>query len=310
MRTWCCGRSAPTRSWAPDARRGGPRWSCGSALHAGDERADDLEPVVEHDDVGGRARGERAGSGRPASAAGTALAAASASSSGAPRAWSRRTAASIVSALPASRPSASRTTPASAWTGRPPRVNVPSPAPAAATASVTSATRPRAAAHATRMASSATWWPSAMSCTTTSSRASAARASPGSRATGGRIALKRCVTVRAPRSKAACASSAVASEWPAATSTPRPVSSAISSSAPGSSGARVTCATGPAASRRSSSARSGSRRCSGGCAPSRAGERNGPSRWAPRMRGRLRAAAIDASAPAISSSAAVITVGR
>ena len=41
--------------------------------------------------------------------------------------------------------------------------------------------------------------------------ASAAPAMPGSRCSNGRIALKRCVTVRTPRSKAAFACSAVAS---------------------------------------------------------------------------------------------------
>ena len=44
---------------------------------------------------------------------------------------------------------------------------------------------------------------------------------PGSRCVNGRIALKRCVTCVAPRSNAACASSAVASVWPHAATTPR-----------------------------------------------------------------------------------------
>ena len=91
-------------------------------------------------------------SGRPASAAGTVLAAASASPSGAPSAWSRRTAASIVSALPASRPvgvadDAALGADGPAAEGE----RAVARAAAAATASVTSASRPRAAAQATRM---------------------------------------------------------------------------------------------------------------------------------------------------------------
>ena len=99
---------------------------------------------------------------------------------------------------------------------------------------------------------------------------------PGSRWPNGRIALKRCVTVEAPRSNARPACSAVASEWPHATTTPRAWRRSISSSAPSSSGASVICDTGPAASSRSSRARSGSRRADAGCAPRRCGDRNGP----------------------------------
>ena len=76
----------------------------------------------------------------------------------------------------------------------------------------------------------------------------------GSRAVLGRIALNRCVTVRTPRSKARCASAAVASVWPADTVMPRATSSSISSNAPGSSGASVTWDTGAASSSRRSSA--------------------------------------------------------
>ena len=228
-------------------------------------------------------------SGRPASAAGTVVAAASASASGAPSAWSRRTAASIVSALPASRPVASRTTPPSARTGRPPRVNAPSPGRGRGDRVGDEREPPARGRPGDRIASAATWWPSAMSCTSTPSRASAASARPGSRAAGGRIALKRWVTVRTPRSNAACACAAVASEWPAATSDPAR-GQHVDQRAPrrGAPGASVTCATGPAARSRSSSAGSGSRRCSGGCAPSRSGCRNGPSRCAPSNRGPAR----------------------
>ena len=64
--------------------------------------------------------------------------------------------------------------------------------------------------------------------------------------------------MRTPRSKAACASAAVASLCPQRDRRRRaPWSRSISSSAPGSSGASVISRTGPAASRRSSSARIG-----------------------------------------------------
>ena len=119
----------------------------------------------------------------------------------------------------------------------------------------------------------------------TSGRASAVSAMPGSRGSGRRIALKRWVTVRIPRSKPAWASAAVASVWPAATVIPRAVSASTRASAPASSGASVTWVTRSVASSRSSRAGSGSRRCSGGWAPSRPGARNGPSRWAPRISG-------------------------
>jgi hypothetical protein len=88
--------------------------------------------------------------------------------------------------------------PPSTRTSTPPSLYEPSPTPAAAIASDTSASLPRAAWHARSTASSATWAPSAMSWTTTSRRARAAPTTPGSRWWNGRIALKRCVTVRAP----------------------------------------------------------------------------------------------------------------
>ena len=85
--------------------------------------------------------------------------------------------------------------------------------------------------------------------------------------------------------------------WPAEIRMPRRVSSSISASAPGSSGASVTCVTGPASSSRRSSARSGARRCSGGCAPLRSGERNGPSRCTPRQAPARRRAARGSAPP-------------
>ena len=86
--------------------------------------------------------------------------------------------------------------------------------------------------------SSATWAPSAMSWTTTSRRARAAPTTPGSRWWNGRIALKRCVTVRAPRANARSASIAVASVCPSETVMLRSTSSSTSSSAPGAQGQR------------------------------------------------------------------------
>ena len=106
---------------------------------------------------------------------------------------------------------------------------------------------------------------------------------PGSRCMNGRIALKRCVTPRAPRSNAAFACAAVASVCPSEIVTPRSTSRSISAPAPGSSGASVISRTSPASRSRSRSARSGSRRDDAPCAPRRAGERNGPSRCTPRI---------------------------
>ena len=91
------------------------------------------------------------------------------------------------------------------------------------------------------------WIPSTIAWTTTSGRRSAAPTMPGSRWVSGRIALKTWVTVRTPRSKATFASAAVALLCPSETTTPRASSRSMSSSAPGSSGARVTSRTGPAA---------------------------------------------------------------
>ena len=82
-----------------------------------------------------------------------------------------------------------------------------------------------------------------------------------------------------------------------------------SSPAPGSSGASVTVVTRPASRKRSRSVTSGSRRYSGGCVPSRAGERNGPSRCAPITRGPLPSVGIARKASSSISSAAVMNVG-
>ena len=201
--------------------------------------------------------------------AGTLVAAPIASSNGIPSAWRFRTASIIVSVVPASVPSSRIGTPSATSISTSPRRCAPCPPRAAAVASLTRAARLPAAAQIRRTVSSARWWPSTISCTKTSARVSATPTMPGSREPSGRIALKRCETVEMPRSKPACACSAVASVWPAPTTTPRARARRMSSPARGSSGASVRVVTRPASSSRSSSARSGSRRCSGECVPSR-----------------------------------------
>ena len=149
--------------------------------------------------------------------AGTVVAAASASSSATPSACRLRTASIIVSALPASRPSgAAHHAVLGPTRGAAERGSSPSPIAAAATASVTSAKRPRAACQATRtrVAREVVAVDDQLH-RRRPARASAAHAMPGSRGARGRIALKRCVTVRTPRSNARCASAAVASVCPA-----------------------------------------------------------------------------------------------
>ena len=130
-------------------------------------------------------------------------AALSASSSGTPSACTLRTASIIVSTLPASFPPAPARRP-ELTTPRPASANSPSPIAAAATASVTSASRPRADRHATTSVSPPVV-PVGVSCTVTSSRASAASAMPGSRGAAAhrveemREVARRGRTRRAPR---------------------------------------------------------------------------------------------------------------
>ena len=116
--------------------------------------------------------------------------------------------------------------------------------------------------------------------------------------------------MRTPRSNAAFACSAVASEWPHETAISRRSSVSTSASAPGSSGARVTSRTGPASSRRSSSSRSGFRRAAAGWIPRRRADRNGPSRCAPRMRAPSEPAGTSRRAARSCSSGEVMNVGR
>ena len=111
------------------------------------------------------------------------------------------------------------------------------------------------------------------------------RRSPGSRWRSGRIALKRCVTVATPRSKAAAASSAVASVWPQRDDDRASGGGRSAPSAPRQLGrerhvgdqaaleqALEQVAVGVAARRRRRARRAAR------------GERNGPSRWTPRIR--------------------------
>ena len=88
------------------------------------------------------------------------------------------------------------------------------PAPAPAIASVTSATRPRQRARRAARSRRRRGARRGSAGRRRRRATSAAPAMPGSRWLKGRIALKRCVTARAPRSNAASASSAVASVWP------------------------------------------------------------------------------------------------
>ena len=84
-----------------------------------------------------------------------------------------------------------------------------------------------------------------------------------------------------PAATAASISALVASVCPAATTTPRSTSAAITSAAPGSSGASVTRATPAAADQPSITCGDGGRRSRSAWAPRRAGFSIGPSRWSP-----------------------------
>src|SRR6266446_336247 len=149
---------------------------------------------------------------RPSRRAGTDEAAPTACSSWTPSRCRLRTASIIVSTVPASVPS-SRTggAPSTTDTCVSPSLNSPSPAPAAAIASVINATRPCAEDHTSRTVSSARWLPSTIIVRTTSARVSAAPMTPGAPDCYWRIALKTCVTPVAPRLNARTASSALAS---------------------------------------------------------------------------------------------------
>ena len=120
-----------------------------------------------------------------------------------------------------------------------------------------------------------------MSPTCSRSSLSARPASPGSRWCIGAIALKRCVTHRAPASTAAAACALVAGVCPSDTITPRSTSTAITSSAPGRSGAMVTSTTPASRVQPSIASSVGLRSSASGCAPRFGADRNGPSRCSP-----------------------------
>ena len=145
-------------------------------------------------------------SGRPATRAGTSPAARSASTSGTPSACRSAPHRARQGASGQHAVAAPRDPVAHGDLARP-HGYVPSPRPAAAIESLTSATPGRGVFQTSRTISSSRCRPSTISCTITSARASAAPTTPGSRGRSGRIALKRCVTVRTPRSnaRAACA---------------------------------------------------------------------------------------------------------
>ena len=253
-----------------------------------DEDRPQLEAVVEDQHVGGRARlqpaeraslrrgpGRRSPPRRPPP-------------SGAPSACRLRTASSIVSTLPASTPSARRATPSThldvddcrAGSGRRRR-------PVGATASVTSATRPDAARQTT--------------CATSSGDVVAVQDQlhdhvltgqrrrprcPGSRWPNGRIALKRWVTVRAPRSNAGVGLGG--GRVRVAERDDDAAGSRAGRSARAPRAARARASSGPPVPRRAAARAAPGRDRDGaeaGCTPSASAETNGPSRWAPRMRG-------------------------
>ena len=237
----------------------------------------------------GRRRGRRRPPGRRAASSpdagaapgcgpGTVLAASSACSSGTPSATRLRTASIIVSALPASTPSSRRTTSSATTISISPSAYVPSPSPAPAIASVTSDDAP--GGDAPEQPDDVRVEVDAVDDRLDDDvgpRRAPPRRSRGPGGCSGRIALKTCVTVRTPRSNAACASAAVASVWPSETRDPACVQQVDQLERPGQlRRERDERGPGPAASSRSSSAGSGSRRAAGGACRGGRGARNGP----------------------------------
>ena len=240
-------------------------------------RADDLEVVVEDDEVRRPAHVDPAELRAPRTRAGTAR-------GGLERPLERdvrrrrrfRTASIIVSALPASTPSSRRTTSSATTISISPSAYVPSPRPAPAIASVTSASRPageraRAVARCRDRGGCRRRSPGRRR----RGAPSAAPTIPGSRCASGRMALKTWVTVRTPRSNAACASRrrrvAVAERDRHAAR----VEDVDQLERARQLGRERHQPDRPAASRRSSSAGSGSRRGRRPCVPSRAGRGTG-----------------------------------
>ena len=289
--------SSTTSVTAPGKPRRRLTGNSGGSRHgaAVDEDVGDRQRVVEHHDIGGpadrqharTADGRRAGTPRPprppSTAAGAVVIVATAVDQGQPR--RRRGCA-------ASRPSARRCRPAcrrrAGWprsdfvTRRPYMRYSPSGIPARETASVTATKRRPVAACVNRTVSAATWTRSQMTPTCTSARAIAAPPTAGSREVGWRCAFHRWVTIVAPASNAAWATSAVASVWPSETIVPRRAQVGDQRRARRAARGRgSSAAIGAAASHSSVSTGSGARSQSSRCAPRRSGDRNGPSRWTP-----------------------------
>ena len=156
--------------------------------------------------------------GSPRTRAGTAEAASAARSRGTPSSTRFRTASIIVSALPARTPSSRRATPSRTSTSTSPSgyVAVAEPRTGDRVGHEREAAGGDPPEQAHRRRDRGGRRPRSPG-RTTSERTSAAPTMPGSRCESGRIALKTCVTVRTPRSNAACASAAVASLWPSET---------------------------------------------------------------------------------------------
>ena len=247
--------------------------------------------------------------GRPIARAGTEVAAATASTREAPSACRFLTASIIVRTLPASTPSGRRATPSRISTSIPLRRQWRSLVPAAAIASVTSARRPAAARRT--------------SCAI-SGRGGGRRGSPGRSRRRGRAPHPRC------RGRGGERAHRVEEVRDGADSTvegrvgfgrrrvavaARDDDTALEQQVDelqraGQLRRERDLRDRPRGQQSLEQVRSGSRRAAGGCAPSRSGERNGPSRWTPRIRGpacssrgsSFRAASSD-------SSGAVIRVG-
>ena len=270
----------PHRAARPQ-RKSEPLAACHDALQQ--------ELLVEHHQVGVQTGRDRAALARPgpAAAPGVVAAAAAATLDRQPDSrTARRTASSIVSVLPASRCRAKRGCPSRTTTSdhrgctcrrRPRRAD---------RVGDRARSRPGADRAASRTSASCTCTPSLIISTATPA-SSAATDGPGARWLTDPIALNRWVARRRPGRERG--------RRPARTSRrcarPRPprrraTMSAISSSAPGSSGASVTVRTAPwpASSNLASTSGSGASRWAGFCAPHRAVARNGPSRCAPSTR--------------------------
>ena len=138
----------------------------------------------------------------------------------------------------------------------------------------------RRRATASRTISGSRWTPSTIDLDDDVGRARAPRRRcPGRGGASGRIALKRCVTVRTPRSKAACRLVGGRVRVPERDRDAARVQEVDQLERARELGReRHRAAPALRASSRSSSAGSGSRRARRRCVPRRAGERNGPSR--------------------------------